>query len=366
MAKPVAVDLFSGAGGLSEGFRQAGFLVAASVESDPHAAETQRRNHARGRHPRTEVLPERIQDTPSTRIAEICARAGAARPHVVMGGPPCQGFSRSNRQTRNMDNPDNHLFRDFLRVVKGLDPEAVVLENVADVTFFEGGAVASEIRSSLEDLDYEVCPGVLDASLYGVPQRRRRLFFVAVRRGALYSVPQPETTRPVSLWDAIGDLPELPNGHTADEMPYRAYDHLTTYQTARRNGKPTVRNNVVSRNMDYVVERYQYIPQGGNWENIPEHLMRNYADRSRCHQWIYRRLPADEPSITIMNYRKNMLIHPYQDRGLSVREAARIQSFDDDYVFHGTLMSQQQQVANAVPPLLARAVARSLRHALGL
>jgi DNA (cytosine-5)-methyltransferase 1 len=265
-----------------------------------------------------------------------------------------------------VDNPNNHLFRDFLRAVKDLDPEAVVLENVADLTLFEGGAVAREIRSALEALDYEVCPGVLDASSFGVPQRRRRLFFVAVRRGVLYSFPQPETTTPVSLWDAIGDLPKLPNGHAVDEMPYRTAEPFTDYQADRRNGKSAVRNNVVSRNADFVIERYPFIPQGGNWRDIPERMMQNYADRSRCHQWIYRRLPAGEPSITIMNYRKNMLIHPYQHRGLSVREAARIQSFDDDYVFYGTLMSQQQQVANAVPPLLARAVARSLRDALGL
>ena len=109
-----------------------------------------------------------------------------------------------------------------------------------------------------------------------------------------------------------------------------------------------------------ILERYKYIPQGGNWENIPNRLMKNYADKSRCHTGIYRRLKEDEPSVVIGNYRKNMLIHPTEDRGLSVREAARLQSFPDWFKFKGTIGSQQQQVGNAVPPLLAKAVFTSL------
>jgi DNA (cytosine-5)-methyltransferase 1 len=113
---------------------------------------------------------------------------------------------------------------------------------------------------------------------------------------------------------------------------------------------------LVSKNSKSVIERYAYIPQGGNWEDIPETLMKNYADRSRCHTGIYHRLKEDAPSVTIGNYRKAMLIHPWEDRGLSVREAARLQSFPDNYQFMGSIGFQQQQVSNAVPPLLAKAV----------
>jgi len=363
--KPVALDVFSGAGGLSEGFAQAGFFTVASVEAHQHAVETLRRNHVRGRRYPTEVICEDVRLVPGARLAEICNRWGLSRPHVLMGGPPCRGFSRSNMRTRNMDNLENHLFLEFLRLVRELAPLTVVIENVADLVRFENGAVANQIRTALGEMGYEVHREILNAVHYGVPQRRSRVFFVGVAKGMAFSFPNGEGAGDITLWSAISDLPSLPNGHAVDEMPYRT-PPLTAYQSQRRNARASVKNNLVSRNNDLVVERYAYIPQGGNWENIPDGLMWNYADRSRCHHWIYRRLPEDDPSITIMNYRKNMLIHPREDRGLSVREAARIQSFDDDYRFCGPLMHQQQQVANAVPPLLARAVGRAVRNTLGV
>ena len=133
-------------------------------------------------------------------------------------------------------------------------------------------------------------------------------------------------------------------------------DEVCEYAKLMRKNSDVARQNYVSRNNDLVIERYKYIGQGQNWSAIPDHLMKNYADKKRCHSGIYKRLKAGEPSVVISNYRKSMLIHPYQHRGISVREAARIQSFPDDFIFKGPISHIQQQIGNAVPPLLAKAI----------
>ena len=160
-----------------------------------------------------------------------------------------------------------------------------------------------------------------------------------------------------SVEDAIGDLPILENGQMEDRMSYRkSLAKAGEYAKLMRQGSRKATQNYVSRNADYVLERYKYIAQGQNWRAIPPELMGNYANRNNCHSGIYKRLVANKPSVVISNYRKNMLIHPYQNRGLSVREAARLQSFPDTFVFKGSIMHIQQQIGNAVPPLLAKAV----------
>ena len=150
-------------------------------------------------------------------------------------------------------------------------------------------------------------------------------------------------------------MPELSNGASVSSLPYRIAAK-SKYAQALRGGLSKSSNHLVTKNAEYIIKRYAHIPQGGNWEDIPVRLMKNYEDRLRCHTGIYHRLTANEPSIVIGNYRKNMLIHPFEDRGLSVREAARIQSFPDSYEFKGSIGFQQQQVGNAVPPKLAQAV----------
>lgn len=171
----------------------------------------------------------------------------------------------------------------------------------------------------------------------------------------------------VTVREAISDLSPLRNGASVDFLPYRkCKKELTGYQKNSRSGKSTeetVQDNLVSRNANKIVRRYGYIRPGQNWEAIPSRLLKNYEDCSRCHTGIYHRLEWDKPAMVIGKFRKNMLIHPSQDRGLSVREAARLQSFPDDYIFLGSIGFQQQQVADAVPPMLAKAVASSIRVA---
>ena len=359
----VAVDLFSGAGGLSQGFINGGFLVPIAVESERWATETYEKNHSTAN-----IVNDDIRRVCIGELSAACIAAGKERPDVVMGGPPCQGFSRANRQTRSMENPLNSLFRDFLRIASELQPRAIVFENVVDLQRFDSGSIVAEIRTYLQErspIKYVVNSAKLNASDYGVPQRRNRLFIVAVEQGLHFKFPTRHRRPPVTLWQAISDLPRLKIGNRRDEMLYRSYLPQNEYQALMRQGcGRTVRNNSVSKNGALVVKRYKFIRPGGNWRDIPDDLMLNYSDKSRTHNWIYLRLREGFPSVTIMHFRKSMLIHPRQHRGLSVREAARIQSFPDSYIFHGPLMYQQQQVANAVPPLLAQAVAAALRTTL--
>ena len=343
---PIGIDIFSGAGGLSLGAEMAGFQVKFAVEKDKSAAMTYRHNH-----PNTLVLEDDIHNIdpwehllPNEHVS------------IIFGGPPCQGFSFSNTMSRNMDNPNNSLFEEFLRFVNEIQPDWFLFENVEGFVHFEEGKILHLVEQCFKDMGYQVFPKVLWASDYGVPQHRNRFFMVGNRLGIKFEYPEPFGTK-ITVDDAIGDLPDLMNGQQVDTLSYKLpANKASEYARMMRKGSKRSRQNYVSRNAEYVIERYRYIRQGQNWEAIPDELMQNYANKANCHSGIYRRLRADEPSVVISNYRKNMLIHPSQDRGLSVREAARLQSFPDTFLFEGCLMSIQQQIGNAVPPLLAKAV----------
>lgn len=280
-------------------------------------------------------------------------------PIVLFGGPPCQGFSTSNQKTRNITNDKNWLFLEYLRVAKELSPEWIVFENVKGLKETEGGVFLKDIHTSFEDIGYMVSTFILNAADYGVPQRRERLFVIGSKSGIRVSPPQKITQTQITVEQALYDLPILENGATLSSLPYRRNPNSAFAEAMRMNSSHCT-GHLVTRNSPLIIERYSHVPQGGNWENIPESLMLNYADRSRCHTGIYHRLSHDKPSIVVGNFRKNMLIHPWQDRGLSVREAARLQSFPDEYDFSGSIGFQQQQVGNAVPPLLAKAVFESI------
>jgi DNA (cytosine-5)-methyltransferase 1 len=347
------IDLFSGAGGMSLGAEAAGVRVKVAVESDPHAAATFCLNH-----PQTLVHALPIQQV---RKVELVAPAGVQR--VVFGGPPCQGFSTSNQRTRNSKNADNWLFKDYLRIVKSLMPDWIIFENVTGISVTEGGRFLSAVVKGFRLLGYKESVFILNAADYGVPQKRSRLFVVASLHGEKYVVPGPLASR-VTVREAIGDLPALSNGSMIDCQPYAAATP-SSYATELRGDLRTSTNHLVTRNSPLIVRRFTKVPQGGNWASIPLRQMKNYADTTRCHTGIYRRLCDDEPAVVIGNFRKNMLIHPTQHRGLSVREAARLQSFPDSFVFAGSIGFQQQQVGNAVPPLLAKVVFAALPNIKG-
>jgi DNA (cytosine-5)-methyltransferase 1 len=159
----------------------------------------------------------------------------------------------------------------------------------------------------------------------------------------------------VTVKEAFIDLPDLVNGQKTESLPYKNVE-LSEYAKILRNGSKVSTQNFVTENQPLTIKRYKYIKPGQNWKAIPKRLMKNYKDINNCHSGIYKRLDPEKPSVVISNYRKNMLIHPFQDRGLSIREAARIQGFPDTFYFKGYFSHQQQQIGNAVPPLLAKAI----------
>lgn len=340
----VGIDLFSGAGGMSIGAQCAGVRVRCAVEADPHAAVTYAANHRT-----VDILNKGIEEIRESPLAPT------REPIVLFGGPPCKGFSTSNQRTRSVANPTNWLYLEYLRIVRLLRPTWVVFENVKGMLETEKGLFFQRTVGALTSQGYRVSSWVINAADFGVPQKRFRLFIVGSLKGT--SVPKPQASRlpHVTVREAIADLPVLRNGSAVSTLPYRSAE-ASEYARKMRGRRPVCANHVVTANHPDIVKRYHHVPQGGNWSHIPKELMTNYRDCSRCHTGIYRRLKWNEPSVVIGNFRKNMLIHPTQNRGLSVREAARLQSFPDRFEFHGSIGFQQQQVGNAVPPLLAKAV----------
>ena len=343
----IGVELFSGAGGMSLGAMQAGIEIQLAVEVNCYAAATFASNIRNAT-----VVVDDIKN-----IKEFKLKKKA--PIILFGGPPCQGFSSSNQKTRTVENHQNWLFKEFMRCAKLIMPDWIVIENVRGLVEMQKGYFLNKVIKDLNRLGYTINYRVLNATAFGVPQKRERVFIVASLHSIAFCFPVPLIHSPITVKDAISDLPDLANGDMVYKKDYKCLPNSDYSKKMRGNKKKSI-NNYVTKNSELVIKRYKHIPQGGNWANIPLRLMKNYEDRTRCHHGIYRRLSEDEPSIVIGNYRKNMLIHPTQDRGLSVREAARLQSFPDWFEFKGPLISQQQQVGDAVPPVLAEAVFKGI------
>ena len=347
----IGIDLFAGAGGMSLGAVCAGIDVKFAVEQDIHSSTTYQNNH-----PDSDLFVGDIREITNTQIKNI---PRGSEETVVFGGPPCQGFSFSNTRTRGITNENNWLFREFVRFVRVWDPDYFVFENVRGILNTAGGLFLTAVLEEFQKLNYNYDFGVLNAKDFGVPQNRARFFVIGTRMNTPLTLPATGNEPPPTVYEAIADLPPLKNGASKSLLAY-GENEPSKYAKKLRGKLSKCSNHLVTLNADYIIHRYRYIEIGGNWKNIPDRLMKNYTDHSRCHTGIYYRLRPDSPSVVIGNYRKNMLIHPTQDRGLSVREAARIQSFPDSYEFFGSIGFQQQQVGNAVPPFLAEAVFNQL------
>jgi DNA (cytosine-5)-methyltransferase 1 len=333
---------------MSIGATRAGIPCEIAIDADINSSQTYQKNH-----PGVRTICDDIRN-----VKDFGSLVSASR-KILFGGPPCQGFSTSNQKTRNAKNTNNWLFKEFLRVVDQVAPEWIVFENVKGIVETDNGFFFKRIINSFRRRGYSVNYATLDAADYGVPQHRSRVFIVGSKRGIKFQFPKATAFEAVTVGDAIGDLPNLKNGDSFERLTYGT-EATSLFAKAMRGDRVTCSDHIVSRNTPQIIERYKYIPQGGNWADIPAGLMGSYADRTRCHTGIYKRLRVDQPSVVIGNYRKNMLIHPTDDRGLSVREAARLQSFPDSFEFSGSIGFRQQQVGNAVPPLLAEALFRQI------
>jgi len=372
--KFTAIDLFSGAGGLSEGFRESGFKIVAANDFDAHAALTFKFNH-----PETRFLDGPIQDLDPEEILDA-AQIQRGDLDVLIGGPPCQAFSVYNHQ-RGMHDERSGLFREYLRMVEGLMPRAVIMENVTGITSVAKGRAVDEIYLSLESLGFHVEHKILRAEEYGVPQERRRIFFVGIRDHNSFNWPKSthgpqnlfpsmsEKTKPfVTVWDTISDLPELSISEGEDESDYNC-DPLSEFQKTIRRGSKQLHNHVAPFLADVNLQRLKHIPQGGSWRDIPVRLLPAGMKRAKRsdHTKRYGRLHPDGLASTILtkcDLHWGAFIHPTQERSLTVREAARFQTFPDQFRFLGSRGEQFRQVGNAVPPLLAKAVAKAVAKTL--
>lgn len=341
---PTFIDLFGGAGGLTHGLVDAGWRPLLSIEHWPDAVETHRLNFPEGR-----VLDDDIREVTARRIAGVLDD----RPDWVVGGPPCQGFSTVGKRMR--DDQRNFLMFEFHRIVALLEPTGFLIENVLGLRDMSWHG---QITEFFENLGYTVSFHVLRAADYGVPQLRRRVIFVG-HRGLGY-FQGVDGTHAESDWvtveEAIGDLPKLEAGGSAT-----AYDRepFTDFQRRARRGSNSLQGHQVSRHPDYLVEAISHIPDGGNRRSIPDHLQPS----SGFHN-TYSRLCSRAPAVAVtQNMGKpsgTRCIHPFQHRGLSAREGARLQTFPDRFHFTGGQTSQRRQIANAVPPALGRAIGGAL------
>lgn len=368
------LDLFSGPGGLSEGIRQARnhnfrFKVVVANDYDKAVHETYTKNHSDVDFVSGSITDEHIK---KKIISAIRAKTGRSTVDLVIGGPPCKGFSLENKMTRNMDNPMNYLVMHYVDMIKRTKPAAFVMENVPGLFAMQKGKVVETLISEFKALGYHNATAwLLNAADYGVPQLRKRAFLVGSRSKIPLTKPKkthgnreeirqnPKLSLYTTIADALSDLPKIPTGRIDSITDAYTSEPKNEFQENIRRHSRKVVNHTITRNTPLVVERIKHVPPGGNWEDIPIKLMKvngKYDNLELAHSMIYKRLLKNKPSITITNFRKGMIIHPTQHRLLSVREAARIQTFPDHFEFEGGLSNKQQQVSDAVPVKLAKKV----------
>ena len=351
MAKKYTVlDLFCGCGGISCGFEMAGFEIIGGIDFNKDATDTFKLNF-----PSADV---RCSDISTLLDKDI--KKSYRGVDVIVGGPPCQGFSTANRYQKETDDPRNKLFFQYIRFVNILKPKVVLIENVRGILTKDNGYAKERITTLLKELNYELSMQVLDAAEYGVPQYRKRAIIVGIRQDFLNELfdfrllkPEPRVTVAEALSDLYPEEIDLLNKRRVESKATCAY------QEYLKEGSEFVYDHEIHYPASIVQERISYVKQGGNWRDVPEYLWP--SNRKNRHSSAYKRLSENTQSCTIDtgNAHSNYF-HPLYNRIPSIRESARLQSFPDKFQFEGSRGSRFRQVGNAVPPLLAKAIADAI------
>lgn len=315
------IDLFSGSGGFSLGFDNKGFQNIFSIDIEPSFCETYKYNF-----PNHKLIEK---DLCQLSDAEITYLKEFDDVDVVIGGPPCQGFSIAGNIGRKfIEDPRNKLFKEFVRVVKVIKPKFFVMENVARLYNRNKGETTKEIINDFETLGYKVECKILNSADYGVPQIRKRVIFIGTRFNQNIEFPKKTTEKYLTVKEALQDYPSLSVGEES-----------------------IIPNHIAMTHSNQMLEKMSYISDGGNREEIPIKIRPKSGDVRK-----YIRYKSDMPSVCVTGDMRK-IFHYEQNRALTVRELAKLQSYPDDFIFKGTKISQQQQVGNSVPPKMAEAIA---------
>lgn len=338
------IDLFCGCGGLSYGFEKAGYNILLGIDNDSKALETFELNHKDAKSICGDI-------TTITYENDIKPFTGDKPIDVIIGGPPCQGMSLSG--PRRFEDPRNRLYLSYIRLVEEIKPKAFVIENVPGLVGLFNGKIKDSIIEKFTDMGYNIQYRILCAADYGVPQSRRRVVFVGVRKGE-FIYPEPVNDI-VTCEMALSDLPALENDIGAEQSEYISAPQ-NEYQELMRRNSDKVRNHIAANHSEKVKKIISLVPDGGNYKDLPEEYI-----NSRNFHVAWTRFASQKPAPTIDTGHRHHFHYKF-NRVPTVRECARLQSFPDDFIFLGNKTQQFRQVGNAVPPLLAQCIAKSLKE----
>jgi len=387
------IDIFAAPGGLSLGFHMASFRLLAAVDNEENGVKTLSYNF-----PKAIVVGKSVLKLDGKWLLD---KLGISKGDidVLAGGPPCQGFSTvgrvkiaslikkgiwklENGNPRLIDDPRNLLYKHFIRIVKDVEPKFFVIENVQGMRSYRNGNLINDILNEFKAIGYRADYRFLNATEYGVPQQRKRIFFIGNRFGmpnpfpekTHYACAAPDESsndcivlkKPVTVWEATGDLPRLKAGEGEEITDYNR-PPSNHYQTWSRKGSLKAFNHVARSHRQRDLDTFNSMRPGDKWKDLKQEYKNLYGYRDDIFHDKFKRLWKNKPSWTVTSHLHKdgyVYIHPTQSRTITVREAARLQSFPDRFRFMGARTHQFKQVGNAVPPLLAKAVADTLRETL--